>query len=114
MSQPLPFPDACAALVTKPMRSDEGVNFGIQTGINLSRSQVLFFKHNDMADLEAVLEDVREKDVLAHKTKLNRRFIIVEGIYQVHADCLAAMNCATTAASACCGDERRRGVRVCD
>ncbi len=41
-----------------------------------------YFKHNDMASLEALLEDVRQEDQRKKKV-LNRRFIVVEAIYQV-------------------------------
>jgi len=65
---------------------DEGAHFGIQQGILLSRSNVLYFRHNDMNDLERVLQEVREKDFARGSHKLNRRFIIVEGISQYHGD----------------------------
>jgi len=61
--------------------ADEGVNWGIQNGLFLSRSTVRYFKHNDMASLEALLEDVRQEDRRKKKV-LNRRFIVVEAIYQ--------------------------------
>lgn len=35
--------------------SDECVNFAIQRGLTLSKSQVYFYKHNDMKDLELIL-----------------------------------------------------------
>lgn len=35
--------------------ADEASNFAIQRGLTLSKSQVHFYKHNDMADLERVL-----------------------------------------------------------
>ena len=44
------------------MCSDEGVNYAITQGIQLSRSSVLYFKHNDMDDLKRVLDSVKEKD----------------------------------------------------
>jgi serine palmitoyltransferase len=65
---------------------DEGVHFGIQQGITLCKSNVLYFKHNDMEDLERVLQDVRERDLARPPKKLNRRFIIIEGLYQNHGD----------------------------
>lgn len=61
---------------------DEGVNWGIQNGLFLSRSTVKFFKHNDMKSLEGLLEEVKKEDQRKKKT-LNRRFIVVEAIYQV-------------------------------
>jgi len=64
------------------MCSDKCVHFFIQQGIKLSRSNILFFEHNDMNDLERVLDSVAEQDALKPE-KLNRRFIIAEGLYQV-------------------------------
>lgn len=65
---------------------DEGANFGIQTGINLSRSNVLYYKHNDMDDLERVLSDVEEKHRKTVGQPLTRRFIVTEGISEYHGD----------------------------
>ena len=59
---------------------DESVHFGIQQGIRLSRSNVLYYKHNDMEDLERILRQVQEKELRQPGGKLNRRFIITEGI----------------------------------
>ena len=64
---------------------DEGCHFGIQQGIRLSRSNVLYYKHNDMDDLERILHQVQEKDMRGQSGgKLNRRFIVTEGISQHH------------------------------
>lgn len=60
--------------------ADDGVNWSLQNGLYLSRSKVKYFKHNDMKDLKARLEEVRKED--KRKKPLNRRFIIVEAIYQ--------------------------------
>lgn len=61
--------------------ADEGVHWGIQNGLHLSRSTVKIFKHNDMGSLEEILEEVFLKDKQVKKV-LNRRFIVVESIYQ--------------------------------
>jgi len=52
----------CVCVVWWWMCSDEGVNYAITQGIQLSRSSVLYFKHNDMDDLKRVLDSVKEKD----------------------------------------------------
>lgn len=64
---------------------DEGVNYGIQNGCHLSRARVLYFKHNDVEDLERVLQQVVKEDK-KHRKPLNRRFIVVEGIYVNYGD----------------------------
>jgi serine palmitoyltransferase len=61
--------------------ADERVNFSIKTGLHLCKSAVVFFKHNDMTDLQAKLEDVMARDK-KKGGKINRRFIVCEGIYQ--------------------------------
>lgn len=58
------------------------MGWAIQNGITLSRSSVRYFRHNDMDHLRSILEDVERKDK-AKKKPLYRRFIVVEGIYQV-------------------------------
>ena len=59
---------------------DAAVNAGIQNGAKLSRSTVHSFKHNDTKDLAALLQRLADAD--GGKTKLPRRFIVVEGISQ--------------------------------
>ena len=59
---------------------DECVHYPIQTGCHLSRAKIHAFKHNDMEDLERILIEV-DRQHQAQKKPLNRRFIVVEGIY---------------------------------
>eukprot|EP00742_Colponemidia_sp_Colp-10_P002348 GILJ01002504.1.p1 GENE.GILJ01002504.1~~GILJ01002504.1.p1 ORF type:complete len:513 (+),score=80.01 GILJ01002504.1:153-1541(+) len=65
---------------------DEGCNYGIQTGVKLSRSKVTYFKHNDVKDLQRLLEQVHAADLARPPKPLNRRLICVEGIYQNYGD----------------------------
>lgn len=66
---------------------DSGVNFAVQTGARLSRSKVLLFKHNDVADLRKQLEAVRHTDRTKRDTSLEqRRFIVLEGLYANYGD----------------------------
>lgn len=44
--------------------SDDGVSFSVQKGAQISRSNVRYFKHNDMQDLERVLDDIRVDDLV--------------------------------------------------
>ncbi|KAK1311084.1 Long chain base biosynthesis protein 1b [Acorus calamus] len=59
--------------------ADEGVHWGVQTGIQLSRSNVVYFKHNDMDSLESTLEKYIRENSRAEKI---RRYIVVEALYQ--------------------------------
>ena len=40
----------------------QGVNYCIQNGAHLSRAKVLYFKHNDPADLERLLKQQADLD----------------------------------------------------
>eukprot|EP01117_Protostelium_nocturnum_P000363 TRINITY_DN10422_c0_g1_i1.p1 TRINITY_DN10422_c0_g1~~TRINITY_DN10422_c0_g1_i1.p1 ORF type:complete len:474 (-),score=174.87 TRINITY_DN10422_c0_g1_i1:82-1503(-) len=64
---------------------DKGVNYSLLTGVKLSRSDVEWFEHNDMEDLERVLKKI-QKDDQKSKKKLTRRYIIVEGLYLNYGD----------------------------
>ncbi|RKP27202.1 serine palmitoyltransferase 1 [Syncephalis pseudoplumigaleata] len=64
---------------------DDGAAFTIQRGIQLSRSHVKYYKHNDMADLERVLKEV-DAEERKKKRPLTRRFIIAEGLSQNYGD----------------------------
>ncbi|PWN50584.1 PLP-dependent transferase, partial [Violaceomyces palustris] len=61
--------------------ADRGVNFAIQKGIQISRSTVYWYDHNDMDSLEAVLETVK-RDEKRRRGPLTRRFIVTEGIFE--------------------------------
>ncbi|XP_031257047.1 long chain base biosynthesis protein 1 [Pistacia vera] len=58
---------------------DEGVHWGIQNGLYLSRSTIVYFKHNDMESLQKTLERVTAENKRAEKL---RRYIVVEAVYQ--------------------------------
>ncbi|KAG7020591.1 Long chain base biosynthesis protein 1, partial [Cucurbita argyrosperma subsp. argyrosperma] len=58
---------------------DEGVHWGIQNGLYLSRSTIVYFKHNDMKSLRDTLEKITVGNERAKKL---RRYIVVEAVYQ--------------------------------
>ena len=60
----------------------------MQNGLHLSRSTVVYFKHNDMASLASTLEKLTRGNKRAEKI---RRYIVVESIYQVQ--CLFWLFC---------------------
>lgn len=61
---------------------DEEVNFAIQKGLDASRSTVIYFKHNDVQDLEEKLIEQQMKDKKNPKKAANtRKFLITEAIY---------------------------------
>ncbi|KAH0831343.1 serine palmitoyltransferase [Lanmaoa asiatica] len=61
--------------------ADRSVNFAIQKGIQISRSTIRWYDHNDLKSLEDVLISV-EKERKKRKGSLTRRFIITEGIFE--------------------------------
>lgn len=61
--------------------ADRGVNFAIQKGMQISRSTIKWFDHNDLKSLEEVLISI-EKDAKRRRAPLTRRFIVTEGIFE--------------------------------
>jgi 7-keto-8-aminopelargonate synthetase-like enzyme len=59
--------------------ADKAVNHAIRKGIQISRSTVRWYEHNDMEDLERVLAKVVKEQ---GKKPLTRRFIITEGLFE--------------------------------
>jgi serine palmitoyltransferase len=55
---------------------DEKISFAIQKGVDISRSHVYWFKHNDINDLERVLIEIAK-----NQKEIKRQFIVVEGLY---------------------------------
>jgi serine palmitoyltransferase len=64
---------------------DKGVSYALQTGVKLSRSDVIWYEHNDMKDLERILKQVDQEDKKT-KRKIPRRFIVTEGLFFNHGD----------------------------
>ncbi|KAJ3118964.1 serine palmitoyltransferase component [Phlyctochytrium bullatum] len=64
---------------------DDGCNLAIHKGAALSRSVIKYFKHNDMKDLETVLERI-QFDAIKKKSKLTRKFIVSEGLSENFGD----------------------------
>ncbi|KAM5583368.1 hypothetical protein ABKV19_003324 [Rosa sericea] len=64
---------------TPEREEDEGVHWGIQNGLHLSRSTIVYFKHNDMESLRNTLEEITLKNKRAKKLL---SYIVVEAVYQ--------------------------------
>ncbi|XP_022368261.1 serine palmitoyltransferase 1-like [Enhydra lutris kenyoni] len=61
---------------------DRAACFAIQKGLQASRSAIKVFQHNDMADLERLLQEQEAEDQKnPRKARVTRRFIVVEGLY---------------------------------
>lgn len=61
---------------------DEASHFAIQTGCKLSRSNVEWFRHNDMEHLEALMKESHKRQKKKGKRTPPRRTLIIEGIYR--------------------------------
>src|SRR6266702_2467071 len=61
--------------------ADRGINFAIQKGLQISRSTVRWFNHDDLRSLEDVLLSV-ETERRKRRVPLTRRFIVTEGIFE--------------------------------
>ena len=59
--------------------ADKAVNYPIRKGLQISRSTVRWFEHNDMEDLERVLQRVVKE---GQGKALTRRFIVTEGLFE--------------------------------
>ena len=59
--------------------ADKACNFAIRKGIQISRSTVRWYEHNDLEDMERVLAKVVKE---AARKPLTRRFIVTEGLFE--------------------------------
>uniref|UniRef100_H2ZH59 Serine palmitoyltransferase 1 n=1 Tax=Ciona savignyi TaxID=51511 RepID=H2ZH59_CIOSA len=61
---------------------DEAVCFAIQKGLHASRSNLVYFRHNDLNDLEEKLKLQEKQDKKdPKKASVTRKFMVVEGLY---------------------------------
>ncbi|KAK8091833.1 serine palmitoyltransferase 1 [Apiospora hydei] len=63
--------------------ADKMVNFSIRKGLEASRSNIIWYNHNDMEDLERQMQKVVQQQA---KKKLTRRFVVAEGLYELTGD----------------------------
>ena len=61
------------------------MNYAIRKGIQISRSTVRWYEHNDLEDMERVLQRVVKEQ---KGRELTRRFIVTEGIFENIGDML--------------------------
>ncbi|KAH7243191.1 serine palmitoyltransferase component [Fusarium solani] len=64
--------------------ADRNVNFSIRKGLESSRSNIRWYEHNDMDDLERVMQAVVKEQAKAKK--LTRRFVVTEGLFELSGD----------------------------
>jgi len=65
--------------------TDTAANYSIRKGLEISRSNIRWFNHGDMEDLERQMKKVVEEQV--KQKKLTRRFVVTEGLFETTGDC---------------------------
>lgn len=65
--------------------ADCAVNYAIRKGLQICRSTIRYYEHNNMEDLERVLQKVVKEQA---KKPLTRRFIVTEGLFETVGDCV--------------------------
>ncbi|KFY33410.1 hypothetical protein V494_07624 [Pseudogymnoascus sp. VKM F-4513 (FW-928)] len=65
--------------------ADKACNYAIRKGLQICRSTIRWYEHNDMEDLERVLQRVVKEQ---SKKPLTRRFIVTEGLFETVGDCV--------------------------
>ena len=63
--------------------ADKGINYAARKGLELSRSTIRWYEHNDLEDMERVLAKVVKEQA---KKPLTRRFIVTEGLFEESGD----------------------------
>ncbi|KAK4231942.1 serine palmitoyltransferase 1 [Podospora fimiseda] len=63
--------------------ADRAVNYSIRRGLEISRSNIKWYNHNDLEDLERVMRKVVQEQA---KKKLTRRFIVTEALFETSGD----------------------------
>lgn len=61
--------------------ADKAVNYAVRKGLQISRSTIRWYEHNNMADLERVL-GLLVKEHARKGAPLTRRFIVTEGLFE--------------------------------
>ncbi|KAL2259499.1 hypothetical protein VTK26DRAFT_6801 [Humicola hyalothermophila] len=63
--------------------ADRGVNYSIRRGLEISRSTIKWYNHNDLDDLERVMRKVAQEQA---GKQLTRRFIVTEALFETTGD----------------------------
>lgn len=64
--------------------ADCAANYSIRKGLQASRSNIKWFEHGDMNDLERVMKSVVKEQSM--NKRLTRRFIVTEGLFETSGD----------------------------
>lgn len=61
--------------------ADNRITVALQNALQLSRSTVYYFNHNDMESLEELLDQLQEREVKDNLPTIPRKFIVTEGLF---------------------------------
>lgn len=75
--------------------ADKAVNYAIRKGLQICRSTIRWYEHNDMEDLERVLQKIVKEQA---RKPLTRRFIVTEGLFETVGDCVDLAKTVSSAA----------------
>jgi len=65
--------------------ADRAVNYSVRRGLEISRSNIKWYNHGDLDELERVMAAVAKEQ--AKKKQLTRRFIVTEALFETTGDC---------------------------
>lgn len=66
--------------------ADNQVSLSLQNALQLSRSTVYYYEHNDMESLEALLKELTEAEKRERLPAISRKFIVTEGLFHNSGD----------------------------
>ncbi|CCE93420.1 serine C-palmitoyltransferase LCB1 TDEL_0G00530 [Torulaspora delbrueckii] len=66
--------------------ADDQVSISSQNALQLSRSTVYYFEHNNMESLEALLQELTEMEKKERLPAISRKFIVTEGLFHNSGD----------------------------
>uniref|UniRef100_A0A7S3ZEB0 Aminotransferase class I/classII large domain-containing protein n=1 Tax=Lotharella globosa TaxID=91324 RepID=A0A7S3ZEB0_9EUKA len=72
---------ACMASKDDVLIVDEGINRNILTGLNLTRAEIVYYRHCDMEDCEAKINALIEEDNRTIGKTPRKRFLVTEAIF---------------------------------
>lgn len=66
--------------------ADNKVSLSLQNALQLSRSTVYYYEHNDMESLESLLKELTEAEKRERLPAISRKFIMTEGLFHNSGD----------------------------
>lgn len=61
--------------------ADDQISIALQNALQLSRSTIYYFEHNNMESLDSLLREINESEKLERLPAIPRKFIVTEGLF---------------------------------